>query len=378
MTSEEKYICDTIEEELSTSAGSSDNELSPTSGDEEPLSHSTTSGDNVKSAKTRRLTTDRICFLLNSLFKLFTCFSTLISYITSKPKPQRPAHALNSNNRPRGRVQLVQRPQRAHKFGTGKPLNQATCRVPPPPGLNVRHSRRGKECSVVENQRSILNEVGPPPGLEGFLPPPGLQPTHAAIAAIARGKQPKHVSSGDKRGRKQPPIGSPPSPPVRPQAVPQVPPPSPLPLEPREFDQSIYRKELSDVLRSLATPGSGGNVATGVQRIRVQNVPKEKQAAEFADILTRAAEDNRGVVRRLSFAFAVGLMVDEKKSAFDREECERGLEFFFLEVFDDLASEVPRLRNKIANEMVPTLRTAFTEEQLGRIVPPDCRAVLSR
>lgn len=136
-----------------------------------------------------------------------------------------------------------------------------------------------------------------------------------------------------------------------------------------EFDQTRYRKELTAVMRDLA---NGQNVAACIQRIRAQNVPEDRQAAEFSDILTRAAEENQNVARRLSFAFAVGLATGEPTSAFDRFECEKGLELFFEDGFDDLATEVPRLRSKIANELVPTLRIAFSEDQISRIMPHTC------
>lgn len=123
------------------------------------------------------------------------------------------------------------------------------------------------------------------------------------------------------------------------------------------------------MLRDLA---SNGNVALAVRRIRAHNVPKERQAQEFSDILTRAAEENRGVARRLSFAFAVGLARGEPKSAFDREECEVGLQLFFGDVYEDLAEEVPRLRGKLINELTPTLRSVFSKEDLARLLPKDC------
>lgn len=150
-----------------------------------------------------------------------------------------------------------------------------------------------------------------------------------------------------------------------------------LPPVPQEFEQTTYRKELSDVLRSFsACNNTGGNVAACVRRIRIQNVPKDRQAAEFSDILTRAAEEHRGVARRLSFAFAVGLAAGEPNSAFDREECAAGLKLFFGDVLDDLAAEVPRLHNKLANEFVPTLRTVFSPAEIVRLVPLEFQVVL--
>jgi len=147
---------------------------------------------------------------------------------------------------------------------------------------------------------------------------------------------------------------------------------------PATFDVTVYRREVSSVLRDLANGGPGHNVASAVQRIRACAVPEDRQAKEFCDILTRAAEEPRGAARRLAFAFAAGLggSAATSLSAFRREECINGLQFFFWEVLEDLAEEVPRLRGKVANELAPALKTAFlTAEELERIVPPDCRHV---
>merc|ERR1719191_1603743 len=112
------------------------------------------------------------------------------------------------------------------------------------------------------------------------------------------------------------------------------------------------------------------NAAAAVRRIRAQQVPRELQASEFSDILTRAAEESRGVVRRISFAFAAGLLAGEPNSAFEREECAKGVQIFF-DGYQDLATEVPRLRNKLVNELTPTLQTVFSADELARIVPDE-------
>lgn len=128
------------------------------------------------------------------------------------------------------------------------------------------------------------------------------------------------------------------------------------------------------MLRDLANVTT--NVAVAVRRIRAQSVPKDRQAAEFSDILTRAAEESRGVARRLAFAFAAGLAAGDQNSAFEREECATGLLLFF-EGYQDLAVEVPRLRNKLANELMPTLSTVFSGEDLARLVPEECQSVVA-
>jgi len=145
------------------------------------------------------------------------------------------------------------------------------------------------------------------------------------------------------------------------------------------FDVTAYRREVSSVLKDLANGGRGHNVAAAVQRIRACAVPEDRQAKEFCDILTRAAEEPRGAARRLAFAFAAGLGASKgpsatNLSAFSREECVSGLQLFFADVFEDLASEVPRLSQKISNEFAPALTAAFlTADELERLVPPDCR-----
>lgn len=369
------YIHESIKDDLSTSAGSSDNDA-PASGDDEPSPRSSTSSDNEEAAKAHVACLAKAGFMaelthlpLSTLLELYAVFSTLLFSLTSKPQP--PVETFISCNRPKARGSAT------HKdcFGEASKnvvQHQASRQPSPPPGLSLQHTQFHEDAgTAAENQRSYIEEIGAPPGLEAFACPPGLQLPHTATS---RARQPTQVPLQDKRGRKKArPVATTCSDSNQPSTLPTTSTQEAVPATiPREFDQAAYRKELSDVLRDF---GTSGNVATSVKRIRAQNVPREKQAAEFSDILTRAAESNHGKVRRLSFAFAAGLAVGQPDSAFDRKECERGLEYFFLEVFEDLAAEVPRLRDKLANELVPTLRTVFSKEELGRIVPPDCRAV---
>lgn len=243
--------------------------------------------------------------------------------------------------------------------------------VVPPPGLSL----------AAPPGLSLGQQIRPPPGLEGFSRPPGVFLAEAQPpAATARGTRTKRSKQASSAKVCKQPVETDAAPGIRkPAPAAATAPPANVPMRSpvlREFDQATYRKELSDLLRELANGTNGTNVAACVQRVRIQNVPKERQAAEFADILTRAAEESRGIARRLSFAFAAGLAAGGPGSAFDVEECARGLEFFFLEVFEDLAAEVPRLRNKLANELAPTLRVVFSEEQLARLIPPECRPML--
>jgi len=129
-----------------------------------------------------------------------------------------------------------------------------------------------------------------------------------------------------------------------------------------------FRRALADVMKELA---KGWNVPAAVHEIREQQVPKDRQAAEFADIITRAAEESRGPARRSSFAFAAGLAAAEGDSAFDKEACLEGIGVFFGEVYGDLCEEVPRLPAIMKSELLPTLRSVLPEAKLRELVPVD-------
>jgi hypothetical protein len=101
------------------------------------------------------------------------------------------------------------------------------------------------------------------------------------------------------------------------------------------------------------------NVAKAVRRVRAQGVPRDRQAAEFADAITYVLEERRGCARRSFVAFAAGLV-----SAFDKAECAAGLELFFRSVFPDLQEEVPKLAKIVNIELLPTLGSVFSAEEL--------------
>lgn len=172
--------------------------------------------------------------------------------------------------------------------------------------------------------------VPPPPGLappKGFLPPPpGLEDVWGALEAVL------HTST------------------------------MPPGLEHVEYSARTFRKEVTAIFKELA---SNRNVAAAVRRVRAQNVPVGRQAAEFTDILTRAAEEHRGICRRLFFAFATGLSA----GAWNQDECLLGLKLFFDEVFPDLCDELPRLPTMVRTELVPTLRSVIPEDKLREVVP---------
>jgi len=182
----------------------------------------------------------------------------------------------------------------------------------------------------------------PPPGLEspmpimappglGPAPPPGLgAPTHI----------PTTTTSSDIKEREEGP-----------------------------FQPKAFRKELVATLRELSALR---NVARAVRRVRAQRVPEENQAAEFADLLTRAAEEPRGAIRRLWWAFAAGLGagVDAPDgSAFTTGACKAGMEIFFRDTFPDLCEEIHRLPVAAKAELIPTLRTVFPGDVMEAVLP---------
>lgn len=136
------------------------------------------------------------------------------------------------------------------------------------------------------------------------------------------------------------------------------------------FNPRLFHREMSQTLKDLS---ADCNVGAAVRRIRAQNVPIIHHAKEFADLLTRAAEETRGPARRSAFAFAAGLAAAEP-SAFDRNECISGSKIFFEEVFEDLCDEVPRLAAIVTSEMVPTLQSVFPVPILQELFPEELRA----
>lgn len=213
--------------------------------------------------------------------------------------------------------------------------------VNPAPRKVVRSKKPVRKAKISIND----TPVGPPPGLPmpvifaappGLVhpsigPPPGLEDVWAALETL---KSPSLMSA-------------------------------PPGLEKVEYTPKSFRKELTSILRELA---STRNVAAAVRRVRAQNVPQNRHAAEFTDILTRAAEEHRGIARRLYFAFAVGLTAGTD-SAFDRAECIKGLSNFFSDVYGDLCEEVPRLPIMARTELVPTLRSVLPEELVNPVLP---------
>lgn len=147
--------------------------------------------------------------------------------------------------------------------------------------------------------------------------------------------------------------------------------PAPISSIAPAFEPKAFRRELSATLRDLA---ADGNAAAAVRRIRAQNVPLSHQSRELTDLLTRACEVPRKAARHSAFAFAAGLAA-ASPSAFDRDECLAGVGVFFREVYEDLCEEVSQLPSLIEREMLPTLRSVFSEEALRELLPESLKDI---
>mmetsp|Transcript_16984 Transcript_16984/g.31804 ORF Transcript_16984/g.31804 Transcript_16984/m.31804 type:complete len:406 (-) Transcript_16984:123-1340(-) len=262
-------------------------------------------------------------------------------------------------------------------------------------------AHRKMQTQVVERISTTPCDFSVPPGLflppgitlpPGFTPPPGLaMPTGISPSSMKNSSNAYKASTNKvdkqklnqflavtkdhrfvKKEMKEDQVRAPA--PMAPSA--RAPPASPPgavdtsePRMPKVFDVVDFRKELVVILRELS---SDWNVGAAVQRVRSQGVPEEHQAAQVVDIVTRAAEERRGVHRRLCFAFVAGLARADP-SAFDKTQCITGLKVFFDEVYIDLCDEVPRLRTIIANEFVPTLRSVLPAKELSELLPVELR-----
>lgn len=135
------------------------------------------------------------------------------------------------------------------------------------------------------------------------------------------------------------------------------------------FDLKVFRRNLAVILSDLT---SDRNVGAAVRRVRLQQVPLECQAQQFADIITRVVEEKRGPPRRCAMAFAAGLAAAEH-SAFDRDQCLAGMVSFFQDVYPDLCDEVPRLPAIIRSELTPTFCSVFPRAEINTCLPPGVR-----
>jgi len=128
-----------------------------------------------------------------------------------------------------------------------------------------------------------------------------------------------------------------------------------------EYTAQAFRRELAKIMRELRLHKNPG---LAVGQVRTCGVPQERQAAEFADILTRSVEESRGPVRRTCMAFVGGLT-----KAFAKTECIAGLRTFFDEVYPDFCTEVPRLRIIVMTELVPTLKAVLEDKEFTTLQP---------
>jgi len=191
----------------------------------------------------------------------------------------------------------------------------------------------------------VANVFAPPPGLPLPDAPPGLE--FSFPPGLGLGAPTRIVST------------EPPPPAIKEREGP--------------FEIKIFRKELVATLRELSVLR---NVSRAVRRVRAQNVPAELQAAEFADLLTRAAEEPRGGTRRLWWAFAAGLGAGVHApdgSAFSMEECQAGLQIFFQDTYPGLCEEIHRLPVAAKAELLPTLQYVFSKEVMEAILPAELR-----
>jgi len=131
------------------------------------------------------------------------------------------------------------------------------------------------------------------------------------------------------------------------------------PSGPEPYTPAAFRKEMMVIFKDLALDK---NVGRAVRRVRMHKVPVDRQAAELADALTYALEETRGAVRRSFVAFVAGL-----GSAFEKEKCIEGFQYFFLVGYGDLEDEVPKLSRIVDIELLPSLRSVFSDAEMDAI-----------
>lgn len=181
--------------------------------------------------------------------------------------------------------------------------------------------------------------------------PPGLPPPSATGGGKAKFKASTHPGFKPPPGL-QPPPGF------------ELPPGLPVPAtKPAAFEYTAqaFRRELASTMRELRLHK---NVGLAVVQVRACCVPCQRQAAEFADILTLAAEETRGPARRSFMAFVGGIT-----KAFEMAECIRGLRMFFDDVYPQLCTEVSRLPKIVMTELLPTLKSVLPDGELIALQP---------
>jgi len=200
-----------------------------------------------------------------------------------------------------------------------------------PPGLPLPATAVGDKAAIAALRAPAFR---PPPG----LPPPGLPPPPGFIELPPglRFSEVKPMTGAQHDSSEGVPVAF-------------------------KYTAQAFRRELAKIMRELRLHTNPG---LAVGQVRNCGVPQERQAAEFADILTRSVEESRGPIRRTCMAFVGGLT-----KAFEKRECIAGLRTFFDEVYPDLCNEVPRLQNIVRTELVPTLKAVLEERELSALQP---------
>jgi hypothetical protein len=128
-----------------------------------------------------------------------------------------------------------------------------------------------------------------------------------------------------------------------------------------EYSVQSFRRDIFNIMRELKFHKT---VGVAVRQVRMCNVPRHRQSAEFADILTLAVEETRGPARRMCIAFVGGLT-----KAFERSCCVAGLRFFFTEIYATLCSEVYNLKSIVISEIMPILKAVLRAKEMETVIP---------
>lgn len=133
-------------------------------------------------------------------------------------------------------------------------------------------------------------------------------------------------------------------------------------VENAPFDLRTFRRQLNEILKEL---GATRDTVSAFRRLGGFQVPLKFQTTEFANLLTRIAEERCSASRRVMFAFCASLA----GKTFDRDMCADGIKSFFDDVYEDLCEEVPRLPEILKTELVPTMRATIDVNKLNKILP---------
>lgn len=255
---------------------------------------------------------------------------------------------------------LAHAPPQAQEWGGWTVQPQHWGPTPPAPRLTMRQKKRQRVLRRLAAYRIKATAATPSATAPAVTElPPLLLPDSPWFSTIASGSDLPHDYPPPPGLVLAPPPGLP-APPVTADMVPV-----------EQFNVKKFRRVLVATLRELAV---GGSVPRAVLRIRLEAVPREHQASEFADILTRAAEEQFGSSRRVWWAFAAGLCVGVDAPGgrcFAMTECTAGLEMFFRDIYPSLCLEVYKLQAVTKGGLVPTLQSVFPAHVLRAALPAD-------